>query len=402
MNDIKASPILIRYQKILEKNPDSRVFAPLAQAYRKLGMLDKALEILHIGIREHPKYALGHLGLAQCYADLDKYQHVYEVLKEFAQQDRNNLKLQNLFAESCIKIGKEDYALETLKYLLFINPKDRKVAALVSKLEQTNDHKVGIETEQMPSTVFEINQILSNPDDYDYDDWRQEDFAFTKKVDEIDDQNWAMSEEVTDLIKNVDQQLDEKEREYVIDTSKLGQELAELEKRPLQNEVSGAVITHTLVDLYCAQGHLEKAIEILQKILLLNPDDLNTQKKLKEIEQLVLSGTPIFDDEEGYSRENEQFKKDEIIEEIHNSEFLQSLGINDSIAANHLKSVDKENNNNVEKNNLMNYFDNKSNVVAPELATDLKHTKVLKLQTLLTRIKEMADRKTQLSSATTL
>jgi tetratricopeptide (TPR) repeat protein len=402
LNDIKASPILIRYQKILEKNPDSRVFAPLAQAYRKLGMLDKALEILHIGIREHPKYALGHLGLAQCYADLDKYQHVYEVLKEFAQQDRNNLKLQNLFAESCIKIGKEDYALETLKYLLFINPKDRKVAALVSKLEQTNDHKVGIETEQMPSTVFEINQILSNPDDYDYDDWRQEDFAFTKKVDEIDDQNWAMSEEVTDLIKNVDQQLDEKEREYVIDTSKLGQELAELEKRPLQNEVSGAVITHTLVDLYCAQGHLEKAIEILQKILLLNPDDLNTQKKLKEIEQLVLSGTPIFDDEEGYSRENEQFKKDEIIEEIHNSEFLQSLGINDSIAANHLKSVDKENNNNVEKNNLMNYFDNKSNVVAPELATDLKHTKVLKLQTLLTRIKEMADRKTQLSSATTL
>jgi pentatricopeptide repeat protein len=41
------------------------------------------------------------------------------------------------------------------------------------------------------------------------------------------------------------------------------------------------IITHTLVDLYCKQGHYRKAIEILESILELHPSDRASAKKLK-------------------------------------------------------------------------------------------------------------------------
>jgi pentatricopeptide repeat protein len=46
-------------------------------------------------------------------------------------------------------------------------------------------------------------------------------------------------------------------------------------------------VTHTLVDLYCGQGHIDKALEVLEKILLLNPKDSKTINKIKELKTLV-------------------------------------------------------------------------------------------------------------------
>jgi pentatricopeptide repeat protein len=46
-------------------------------------------------------------------------------------------------------------------------------------------------------------------------------------------------------------------------------------------------VTHTLVDLYCGQGHIEKALEVLEKILALNPNDKKTIDKIAEIKSLM-------------------------------------------------------------------------------------------------------------------
>ena len=46
------------------------------------------------------------------------------------------------------------------------------------------------------------------------------------------------------------------------------------------------IITHTLVDLYIRQGYPEKAVEILESILELHPNDKATLKKLVETKAL--------------------------------------------------------------------------------------------------------------------
>ncbi len=125
------SPLFLKYQNDFEKNPRSRVFAPLAEAYRKLGMTDKAMEILSNGIRFHPTYTMGYLGLAFCYFDLKQFNLAYSTLRPLLESSRDNIRLQKLFSEICIELGKKEEALETLKYLLFINPIDKTVGELV-------------------------------------------------------------------------------------------------------------------------------------------------------------------------------------------------------------------------------------------------------------------------------
>ena len=60
---------LERYLRIFQENPDSRVFAPLADLYRRLGKLEEAEEICREGIRRHPYYAGGRVALAHILLD---------------------------------------------------------------------------------------------------------------------------------------------------------------------------------------------------------------------------------------------------------------------------------------------------------------------------------------------
>ena len=53
-------------EKLVE-DPNSRVFAPLAEAYRKSGMLDEAIQVCLEGLKIHPTYISGRVALARAY-----------------------------------------------------------------------------------------------------------------------------------------------------------------------------------------------------------------------------------------------------------------------------------------------------------------------------------------------
>ena len=46
----KYDPNLEKYLKEYQENPRSRVFAPLAEAYRKSGLIDEAIDICREGL----------------------------------------------------------------------------------------------------------------------------------------------------------------------------------------------------------------------------------------------------------------------------------------------------------------------------------------------------------------
>jgi len=64
---------LERYLRIFQENPGSRVFAPLADLYRRLGKLSEAEDICREGIRRHPYYAGGRVALAHVLLEEQKY-----------------------------------------------------------------------------------------------------------------------------------------------------------------------------------------------------------------------------------------------------------------------------------------------------------------------------------------
>lgn len=133
-------PVLYTYLKKYQEDPTSRVFAPLAEAYRKSGLVDEAIEIAREGLRVHPHFTGGKVALARALFDKKLYEDVLETLKEVVRDTPDNLIAQRLAAESCLILGRTAEALDSFKMLLYFSPEDREISKMVKELEEQAYH----------------------------------------------------------------------------------------------------------------------------------------------------------------------------------------------------------------------------------------------------------------------
>lgn len=131
----KYPPLLLKYLKAFQDNPKSRVFAPLAEAYRKIGLIDEAIDICYEGLQANPSFTGGKVALARALTDKKLYSKVKEVLLPIIDQIPDNLMAQKLLADSCLVLGFLAEALNAYKMILYFNPMDSSVASLVQELE---------------------------------------------------------------------------------------------------------------------------------------------------------------------------------------------------------------------------------------------------------------------------
>ncbi len=123
------------YLKKYQDDPSSRVFAPLAEAYRKAGLVDEAIEIAREGLRVHPRFTGGRVALARALFDKDLFEEVAQELGPVVQDAPDNLVAQRLLGESCLMLGRVAEALGAYKMLLFFSPHDPETAQIVHELE---------------------------------------------------------------------------------------------------------------------------------------------------------------------------------------------------------------------------------------------------------------------------
>ncbi len=294
-----SSPLIEKYKKAYDADPSSRVFAPLANSYRKMGMLKEAQEILKVGIKHNPSYVLGYLTLALCYFDLNRPKLAYETLKPWIEQNRENIQLQKLFGRICIKVDQLEEALNTYKYLLFINPHDEEAQKNVLDLE---DSYLKVEIAEnvkrgSSSDIFELDSINSAPNNY------------SDRSKDIHDDEWVQVNLGQDLEKTVKPELrlgskSDSETKIDVDLDVDAEEQTEMIVGEINQTVDGVdnitergpLATHTLVDLYIAQNHQQKALQVLDKILELNPNDQKTIEKMDEIRGSIADGLLNIDD----------------------------------------------------------------------------------------------------------
>lgn len=166
MPEIKShSPLIYTYLKKYQDDPTSRVFAPLAEAYRKSGMVDEAEKIAREGLRVHPQFMGGRVALARTLFDQKKYHDVIDELAEVVRNVPDNLVAQRLLAESHLMIGRVPEALNSFKMLLYYSPHDQETANIVRELESQAYEKgaMTLRTDSEPeSTQFQVHTV-GNP-----------------------------------------------------------------------------------------------------------------------------------------------------------------------------------------------------------------------------------------------
>lgn len=258
---MSVSPFIVKYEKTLARDPRSRVFAPLSGLYRKVGLIDKAKEVLQNGIRYNPDYIPGYIELANYYIDLKEYQLAHATLRPLMGANRDNLKLLKVFVSCCLELDYRQEALDGLKYLLFLNPKDSETADKITELEKNENVFVGVETSK--EIKFDIDSLeTESVEDTDYGDWVEVKMTHDVPENDENDSEWSIENHQSELQMPPSQSLQ-------------------------QESTNSPRLNYALVDLYLEQGHIEKAKEVMIKILELQPDDQQAQLKLDEINTIL-------------------------------------------------------------------------------------------------------------------
>ena len=151
-------PIIYSYLKKYQEDPTSRVFAPLAEAYRKAGLTDEAIEIAREGLRIHPGFIGGRVALSRALFDKKLYTEVIDELSPIVRDIPDNLVAQRLLAESCLMLGRIMEALGAYKMLLYFSPEDKETARVVQELEAQAYEKGTLVLRTDPEPMPEFNE----------------------------------------------------------------------------------------------------------------------------------------------------------------------------------------------------------------------------------------------------
>lgn len=146
-------PYFREYLRRFQEDPTSRVFAPLAEAYRRLGRVDEAIEICREGLEHHPDFHGGRVALAKCYLDKKRYEEAKLELERVVHAVPENLLAQRLLGETHAILGNLTAALHNYKMAHLLAPSDVTLAEKVHALEkevQTEDPWDGDELHDEP------------------------------------------------------------------------------------------------------------------------------------------------------------------------------------------------------------------------------------------------------------
>lgn len=148
-----SEKVIEEYQLILMREPAAKVFAPLAEAYRKMGLLQQALEICQKGVKYNPEYPSGLVALGKILFEMKSFLEASQVFKKAVTLKPDNILAHKLNALSLIKLNNYSDALKSYKYVLFLNPEDETAQKFISNweyLEAQNYSEKTFNTDETP------------------------------------------------------------------------------------------------------------------------------------------------------------------------------------------------------------------------------------------------------------
>jgi tetratricopeptide (TPR) repeat protein len=269
-----------KFEDTLAKDPASYCFAPLAELYRKTGLLEDAISTAQKGTALHPQYVGGYMALGRAYLDKGMQVEAREALQRVASFTPENMLAQKLLCQVYMDSGENGLLKKTLEILLSLNPADSESRMLLESLERVAFKEAQDQKLSEPDTAIDSEFLI----ELSSDEGGAEDFLELDLLDEL--------EEVVDGVPPLfdqDCQLSEIAEVAEVETESDGEE-----------ESSPGIYTATIAELYVAQGHNDQAVEIYRELLANAPGNPGYLARIVDLENLIsgqeLPVTELFDD----------------------------------------------------------------------------------------------------------
>lgn len=251
-----------KFEDTLAKDPSSYCFAPLAELYRKTGLLDDAISIAEKGSSLHPQYVGGYMALGRAYLDKGMKVEGREALQRVVKFTPENMLAQKLLCQIYMDSGENGLLRQTLESLLSLNAADSESRLLLESLDRIaiNDNvdqsKALAPDAGSPAFVVEIDTEDSFSDDL-------EEIDLLEELEELVDEN-PLPVEVTSQLDEVEVKSDDTDNDNLSDSA-------------------FGIRTATIADLYAAQGHHEQALDIYRELHKIAPENAEYESRIEEI-----------------------------------------------------------------------------------------------------------------------
>lgn len=270
-------PHFAEYLRRFREDPKSRVFAPLAEAYRRMGKVDEAIQICKEGLSYHSDFHGGRVALAKCYLDKKKYVEAKEELERVIMTAPENLMAQRLLGDTFLMLHQRKDALHSYKMALLLAPQDVALSEKVYTLEKSvasfsegvdllgsfDESEASIsKTVQAKVLTHETAAPMIGDSGSDLDSIEQSDLAnvFSGAGLQVEDE--PAPDPVTE--SRINQILGFSEEDETQSESFHIESVARVfGEEPQDNQ---GLTTETLGDLYYSQGQFDKALRIFEKI----------------------------------------------------------------------------------------------------------------------------------------
>jgi len=133
--DIELPPKIEDYHKKLGKDPNSLIFLPLAEEYRKIGMIEEAIFYLEEGLKKNPSYTLAKTTLARSYFDAKDILKAKDLATDVLRETPDNVTAMKLKGQILLREGKFDEARIQLQEVMKYRPNDQEVLQFLEQIK---------------------------------------------------------------------------------------------------------------------------------------------------------------------------------------------------------------------------------------------------------------------------
>lgn len=150
------------------KDPDSKLFLPLAEEYRKEGMFDQAIEVLKKGLDRHPNYVTARVALGKIYLEQGKQDEALSEFENVVASVPDNLFAQKKIAEIYRDKGNIEKAVEHYSTVSYLNPQDEDARQFLEEYASKKPSGEEQQPEEPASLVqedFQSVEIAQEPEE---------------------------------------------------------------------------------------------------------------------------------------------------------------------------------------------------------------------------------------------
>ncbi len=236
-----------RFEELLRKDPAAYSFAPLADIYRELGLLDEALAIARKGCGAHPDFAAGQMALARAAFESALKDEAKKALEAVIRITPENIEAQRLLADIYSADGDESAALRCLEV----------ASSLDILLSVPVPDEEIIDEEILDADILELTDDLIEEDDIE---------APAISPFSADPERPSLGDAV-------------RAEPYLMETPP-----PLYDDEPAEVVAPASVASATIAELYVTQGFPEKGADVYRELLLSDPDN---QLYIRRIDELL-------------------------------------------------------------------------------------------------------------------